>query len=130
MSEPTSTGSAAYVVVGGFIAVLGPVLGPFAMLLFAAAMGALLAMGKAGSMTRWQGAAFVFVSMAISLALTGVVVFIVEKYTPIPGNLVLMPIAFVFAAGREFLLDLVKRIFGAAGTFFEALASRGGGGGP
>jgi hypothetical protein len=122
MSEPTTS---AYVAMGAVAMMLGPVFGPFALLLFAAAAGAMLAMSKAPSMTRWQGVRFILVGMAIALALTGLAVWLVERYTPIPGNLALMPLAFAISAGRDFLLKLIERGVNALGTFFDALATRG-----
>lgn len=120
--QPTSW---AFVVLGFVTTVLGPVIGPFALLLFGAVAGSLLALGPASSMTRMEGVRFVFVGVCLSLALTGFAVWLVEKYTTIPGNIALMPLAFAIAAGRDQLLVLIKRGANAMGTFLEALTTRG-----
>ena len=124
MSPEPST--SAFVVTGAVAALLGPVLGPFTLLLFGAVAGSLLALSKAPTMTRMQGIQFVVVGVAIALALTGVAVWLVERYTPIPGNLALMPLAFALAMGRDYLFTLIERAVSAIGTFFDALARRGG----
>lgn len=123
MAEPSTS---AFVVTGAIAVILGPVLGPFALLLFGAFAGSLLALSKVPTMTRWQGVQFIVVGMVIALALTGVAVWMVEKYTPLPGNLAMMPLAFALSAGRDFLLKLIERGVNALGTFFDALAQRKG----
>jgi hypothetical protein len=123
MSEPTTS---AFVATGAIAVILGPVFGPFALLLFAAAAGAMLAMSKAPSMTRMEGFRFIVVGVAIALTLTGFAVWLVERYTPIPGNLALMPLAFALSAGRDTLLKLIERGGDALGKFFDALATRSG----
>lgn len=125
MHEP---GTSAFILTSAFIAVLGPALGPFALLLFGAAAGSFLAMSKAPAMTRWEGARFVFIGMGLSLALSGLCVWLLERFTAIPGHLALVPVAFVIAAGRDHILGLVERIIGAAGAFIEAVFTRRGGG--
>ncbi len=122
MSEPAST--SAFVVTGAIAYILGPVLGPFALLLFGAVAGSLLALSKVPTMTRMQGLQFVIVGVVIALALTGFAVWLVEKYTPIPGNLALMPLAFAISLGRDYLFKLIERGVDATGIFFDALAQR------
>lgn len=118
MAEPNT---AAFVATGAAAALLGPVLGPFALLLFAAVAGSMLAMGKAGGMTRRDGLVFILIGVAVSLSLTGAAIWMVERYTSVPGNVALMPLSFAFAAGREHLLKLIARLFAAVGRFVEAL---------
>lgn len=126
MHEPgTSSG---FVLVSAAVALLGPILGPFALLLFGAVAGSFLAMSKAGTMTRWQGVLYVLVGVALSLALSGVCIWLLEKHTSIPGHLALVPVAFVIAAGRDHLWELLRRIWGAVGDFIEGFLRRKGGG--
>jgi hypothetical protein len=115
----------ATIVVGAAATVLGPVLGPFALLLFAAIVGALLPMSKEGEMTRIQGAVYIATCVVISLCLTGFAVYLVQKYTTIPGNIAFMPLAFGIAAGRPFILNFVERLFNAGAAAFESI-TRGG----
>lgn len=124
MHEPTFS---AFAFTGLIAAALGPVLGPLVLLMFAAVMGALLAMGRIETMTRMEGLKFVLVGVGISLVLTGFAVWLVETYTAIPGNIALMPLAFVIAAARNSLLGLIDKALDAIATFLNAFAnSRGG----
>lgn len=125
MQEPSLTAFA----FAGFVAtVLGPVLGPLALLLFAAVMGSMLAMGRVATMTRMEGLKFILVGVGISLVLTGFAVWLVEKYTAIPGNIALMPVAFMISASRNALLGLMDKALDAAATFLNAFAGRKGNG--
>lgn len=124
MQEPTTS---AFVVTGAVAWALGPVIGPFALLLFGAIAGSLLAMSKVPTMTRWEGVKFALVGVAIALAITGIAVWMVERYTPVPGNLALMPLAFAISAGRDFLLRLIERGADAVGSLCDRLLNRGGG---
>lgn len=118
----------AFVVTGAIAAVLGPVLGPLVLILFAAVMGGLLAMSRTTTATRWDGVKFLAVGVGISLVLTGAAVWAVEKYTPVPGNIALMPVAFVIAASRASLLGLIETAISAAGSALTALSNWKGGG--
>lgn len=123
MTEPGT--STSFVVLGAATALLGPVLGPFALLVFGAVAGSLLALGTSEPMTRWQAARFVAVGVAVALALTGLAVWLVERYTDVPGHLALMPLAFAFAAGREHLSGFIKRLLDGLATAAEHFFSRG-----
>lgn len=118
----------AFVVTGAIAAVLGPVLGPLVLILFAAVMGGLLAMSRTTTATRWDGVKFLAVGVGISLVLTGAAVWAVEKYTPVPGNIALMPVAFVIAAARTSLLGLIETAITAAGSALTMFSNRKGGG--
>jgi NADH:ubiquinone oxidoreductase subunit 6 (subunit J) len=115
-TEPVSAGSSAYILTGAVGAVLGPIYGPAVLMLFAASMGAMLALSREKTDSRWQAAQFIGVAIGLSLALTGSGVWLVEKFTPLPGSLALMPVAFGFAAARSMLLkfigDLLDSIVG------------------
>lgn len=119
--------SAAYVVVGFVTTVLGPVLGPFALLLFGAVCGSLLALSKAPSKTRVEGIVFILIGVAVALSLTGLAVLAVERYTGFPGNLVLMPLSFAIAAGRDFILAFIQRVFEGLGDAVAAIMRARGG---
>jgi len=118
--------SAAYVVVGFATTFLGPVLGPFALLLFGAVVGSLLPMSKAAIRTRWEGVRFILVSVAIALSLTGLAVWVLERHFGIPGNLALLPMSFVIAAGRDQLLVVIERLATGLGDFLAAVFTRRG----
>lgn len=117
-----------YVVTGVIATLLGPVLGPLALLVFAAFTGGLLAMSSTTTTTRWDGVKFLFIAVAISLILTGLAVYLVEKYTAIPGNIAMMPVAFVIAASRNYIMAFIDMGIKAAGGALAGLfAGRKGG---
>lgn len=123
MQEPSNT---FFVLVAFIVALLGPVLGPLVLLVFAAAMGSLLAMSKTPTPTRWDGAKFIAVGVGISFVMSGLACWLVEKYTPIPGNVALMPVAFAIAASRNSVLVLIDKGVGALTAILGAFGSKGG----
>lgn len=125
MNEPTFP---AFALTGIIAAFLGPILGPMALVLFAAVMGGLLAMSKTPTPTRVEGIKFLAVGVGIAFVLTGAVVWAVERYTPIPGNIALAPVAFFIAAARGALLTLIDKAVEAAGNFLNALSGQKGNG--
>ena len=117
MTEPSTT---TFIITGAAAAALGPVLGPYALIAFSAAVGSLLALSRMATQTRLEGLRFVIIGMLISLVLTASVVWLVGHYTVIPGNVALMPIAFLLGAGRCHILTLMDK--GAA--IFNGLMDR------
>lgn len=120
MKEPDF--SLALSLVTATIGLLGPTLGPFALLIFAAVIGAALAMSKErgkdeAPMTRMEGARYILLSACVSLVLTGLCVYLVQKYTDIPGNIALMPLAFFIALSRGELVGLSKQFATWIGGF-------------
>ena len=101
-------------------ALLGPVFGQLVMLLFAAVMGGLLAMGRTSTHTRWEGVRFLAVGVGISLVLTGLAVWLVERYTTVPGNIAMMPVAFIIAASRNSLLGFIERALESLASFIPS----------
>jgi ABC-type enterobactin transport system permease subunit len=98
-----------FAITGVVGAILGPILGPLALLMFAAVMGGLLAMGRMDTMTRWEGFRFIAVGVGISLVLTGFAVWMMETFTMVPGNIALMPVSFAIAATRNSLPGLMEK---------------------
>lgn len=109
---------------GVIAAALGPVLGPMVLLLFAAVMGGLLSMSSTATTTRWEGFKFLAVGVGISFVLTGAAVWALQTYTPIPGNIAFMPVAFVIAAARTKLMGLIDLAIGALGALLTIWANR------
>lgn len=118
----------AYLLTGFVATLLGPVLGPMALLVFSAFIGALLAMSRTTTNTRWDGVKFLALAVAISLVLTGAAVWAVQTYTAIPGNVAMMPVAFVIAASRNSIMGLIDMAIAAAGAALSLFANRKGGG--
>lgn len=108
------------------IAAMGPVLGPFSLLLFSAFIGALVSLSRAEVSTRVQGAMHMVTSMGMSMVLTGACVWVITENTSVPADVALAPVAFLLAAGRPFILDLVQRLFGAAGDFLAGFFTKRG----
>ncbi len=96
------------------VSLLGPTIGPSALLIFAAVIGAALAMSKErgkdeAPMTRWEGVKYIALGACVSLVLTGLCVYLVQRYTDIPANIALMPLAFFIALSRGELVGLSKQ---------------------
>lgn len=121
MHEPTTM---TFVAAGASAAVLGPIFGPYALIAFGAVVGSLLAMSRTPTATRWDGVKFVAIGVLVALTITGACVWVVEKYTSIPGNVALLPLAFVIGAARNSLLILIDKAFDA----LAALLNRKGAG--
>ncbi len=114
MAEPTTT---TFIGVGAASALLGPVLGPYALIVFGAVAGSLLAMGRANTATRLEAVWFVLVGVLLATAITGAVAWALETYLHIPSAIALMPVAAAIGAGRNALLTLIEAIFAALAAF-------------
>ena len=109
-AEPVSAGSSAYILVGAVGAFAGPVYGPAALMLFGAVIGALLSLQGTKTDDGWDAVRFFAIAVGLSLALTGAGVWVVEKFTPLPGNIALMPVALFFAAARNMIIGAIQKI--------------------
>ena len=114
MAEPTTT---TFIGAGAAATLLGPVLGPYALIVFGAVAGSLLAMGRANTATRLEAAWFVLVGVLLATAITGAVAWALEHYLHIPSAIALMPVAAAIGAGRNALLGLIEAIFAALAAF-------------
>ena len=123
MAEPSTT---TFTITVAAAAVLGPLLGPYALVAFSAAAGSLLALSRKATLTRPDGLRFIVVGMLISLVLTASVVWLIEKYTPIPSHISLMPVAFFLALGRCHLLTLMDKGADALGGLIERVLGKKG----
>lgn len=127
MSEP---GTATFIITTTAVALLGPVLGPNALIVFAAVVGGLLAMSRTPLSTKVEALKFVAVGVLVALVLTGPFVWAVSTYTPVPGHVALVPMAFILGAARNGVLTLMDKCldaFAAAlGVLLNALAARKG----
>lgn len=121
MTEPTVT---TFIGAGAAAALLGPVLGPYALIVFGAVAGSLLAMGKVRTATWREGAWFVLVGVLLATAITGAVAWALETYLQIPAPIALMPVSAAIGAGRNALLGLIEGVFAA----LSALIGRKGAG--
>lgn len=98
---------------------LEPSVGNYVLLIFAALTGGLLGLSKAGVATRWEGARHLALSVAMSLVLTSAGVWLVQRYTALPGNMALMPVSFFIAASKDFLLGFIQGVLTNILSFFS-----------
>lgn len=117
-----------FTLTGIVAAILGPILGPYVLIVFGAVVGSLLAMSRTTTATRWEGAKFVGIGVLVALAITGPAIWAVERYSAIPGNVALVPVAFIIGAARNSLLVLIDKAMEAIGTLFASVAGRKGDG--
>lgn len=124
MTDPT--GPITFSLLGAFVALLGPILGPYALVVFAAAVGAVLAMSVRPMPSRWAGVRFVLLGAAIALLITGPLVWACQNYLAIPGNIALVPVAFILGLKRDGLVFIVNRAIDGLSAAVTALTSSAG----
>lgn len=107
MTEP---GPLSFSLVAIAAAVLGPVLGPYALIAFAAAAGSLLALSREPAGTRWEGVRYVLAGTLIALLFTTPAVWAMETYLQVPARIALVPIAAILGAFRNQVLSLIKLV--------------------
>jgi len=110
MTEP---GPISFSLLGAAVALAGPVLGPYALIVFAAGVGAGLALSVEKPSTRAEGFRFWLLATLLALLLTGPCVWAVTAYTPIPGNIALVPVAFGLGAARNQIVLITKQLLDA-----------------
>lgn len=109
-TEPIAAGSSAYIITGAMGAIAGPVYGPAVLMLFGAVIGALLSLQGTKTEGSWEAVRFFAIAVGLSLTLTGAGVWMIEKFTPLPGNIALMPVALFFAAARNMIISAIQKI--------------------
>lgn len=129
MTEP---GPVTFSLLAAAVAVAGPVIGPYALVVFAATVGCALVMSAEPIPSRWAGLKFIVMGTAVALLLTGPALWAIQKYTDIPGNIALVPVAFVLGLARNKLVGLINQALdafaAAANAALSAAANRRGGG--
>lgn len=128
MTEPA--GPISFSLFGIFVAALGPVLGPYVLIVFGAGVGAGLALSVHKPTTRWEGIKFWALATAIALLLTAPLVWAVDKYTAVPAEVALIPIAFVLGAAKPYLMKLISTVLEglpAVLSIFSGAGKRGSG---
>jgi hypothetical protein len=131
MQEPSPL---TFSLVAVFVTWLGPVLGPYALILFAAAAGSVLLYSNKPSNAcapRWGGVKFVALGTVIAMLLTSPFVWLLHKYTSVPPEIALIPVAFVLGVGRDHLVTFTNQVLeamaAAFGAFLSAVAGARGG---
>lgn len=129
MSEP---GPISFSLLAAAVALLGPVLGPYALIVFAAGVGCALVLSVEEMPTRWAGVRFIAIGMAVALLLTGPIVWAVTTYTDVPAHIALIPVAFCLGLARNQLISFITQVLDAIAAGFsaalQAAANRRGGG--
>ena len=123
MSEPTST-SAGLSLAALSVALLGPMAGPYALIVFAALAGALWPLSAADTMTRSAGAWLLLRCTLTAVALTSALSLLLQSQWQIPANESLAPVAFAIGA----LGNGWRPVFEAVGAALQAALSRASGG--
>lgn len=121
MAEPASTTSVTLTAIS--IGILGPLAGPYALIVMAALAGALWPLSTMGHVTRRKGAYFLLKVVMTAVILTGASAYFLEERYAIPAFQSFAVIAFfigalgngwspVFDALSESLAVLVRGVFG------------------
>lgn len=122
MPEPTSTSGISLAALA--IALLGPMAGPYALIVFAALAGALWPLSAAHTMTRSAGAWLLLRCTLTAVALTSALSLVLQSQWQIPAGESLAPVAFVIGA----LGNGWRPVFEAVGAALHAILTRVGGG--
>lgn len=129
MTEP---GPVSFSLLGAVVAVLGPALGPYALIVFAAFVGCLFALGAEPTKTRTDGLKYMAMGVLAALLFTGPALWLVEKYLDVPAHIALTPVALALGACRNKLLEFMQQtldaVAAAVGVVINAVATRRGGG--
>ena len=123
MPEPTST-SAGLSLAALSVALLGPMAGPYALIVFAALAGALWPLSAADTMTRTAGAWLLLRCTLTAVALTSGLSLLLQSQWQIPAKESLAPVAFAIGA----LGNGWRPVFEAVGAALQAALSRASGG--
>lgn len=111
MPEPTS--SAGISIAALSIALLGPLAGPYALIVFAALAGTLWPLSAANTMTRWEGAWLVLRCTMTSVILTGAAATWLHSQYGWQVDETIAPVALAFGAlgnGWRAVLDKLSGI--------------------
>jgi len=118
MPEPTTTtaGGASLAVIA--VALLGPMAGPYALIVFAALAGALWPLSAAESMTHRAGAWLLLRCTLTAVALTGVLSSVLQSQYNVPTLEAFAPVAFLIGALGNGWRPVFEAIGGAFGRIF------------
>lgn len=106
MNEPAGTITFSLLVV--FVAWLGPTVGPYALIAFAAGAGGLLALTKRREGTRLDGLLYLSTTVLLALFVVGPLAWACEKWLAVPANIALAPVAALLGMFRDQLLEILS----------------------
>ncbi|HYE70957.1 MAG TPA: hypothetical protein VD932_05465 [Aquabacterium sp.] len=110
-----------------FVLWLGPVVGPYALIAFAAAAGGLVALSKRGEGTRREGAIYLALTIGLCLVVVGPIAWGLDKWLDVPAHVAMAPVAALIGLFRDQLLSMLEnalpglpaalaKVFNLAGT--------------
>ncbi len=106
-----------------FVALLGPLAGPYALIAFAALAGALWPLSAQTTATRAEGAWLLLRCTLTAILLTVFLASLLQKWLGLPVNEALAPVALMIGA----LGNGWRPVFDAIGAAFAAFATKAGG---
>ena len=118
MPEPTSTSGLSLAAVA--IALLGPMAGPYALIVFAALAGALWPLSASETISKAAGAKLLLRCTLTAVALTSALALVLQSKWQIPATEALSPVAFVIGA----LGNGWRPVFEAVGSGLSLLVAR------
>ena len=118
MPEPTSTSGLSLAAVS--IALLGPMAGPYALIVFAALAGALWPLSASETISKAAGAKLLLRCTLTAVALTYAMALVLQSQWQIPATEALSPVAFVIGA----LGNGWRPVFEAVGSGLSLLVAR------
>lgn len=121
MAEPSTSAGVSLTVI--FVALLGPMAGPYALIAFAALAGAMWPLSASTTATRMDGAWLLLRCTLMAIVLTVFLASGIERLWAIPANEALAPVALIIGA----LGNGWRPVFESLGEVIKALIGRAGG---
>lgn len=118
MPEPTSTSGLSLAAVS--IALLGPMAGPYALIVFAALAGALWPLSASETISKAAGAKLLLRCTLTAVALTSALALVLQSKWQIPATEALSPVAFLIGA----LGNGWRPVFDAVGAALSGAVAR------
>lgn len=113
MTEPTLPSAVGIVAIG--VALLGPMAGPYAVIVLAALAGALWALAQAPTATRAAGAMLLLRLVLTAVVMTSGVAWLLESQYAWPAHQMLAPVAFLIGMGGDrwrYVVDVIVKSVG------------------
>jgi hypothetical protein len=113
MTEPTLPAAVGIVAIG--VALLGPMAGPYAVIVLAALAGALWALAQAPTATRAAGAMLLLRLVLTAVVMTSGVAWLLESQYDWPAHQMLAPVAFLIGMGGDrwrYVVDVIVKSVG------------------
>ncbi len=122
MAEPTLTTAGSVSLTVLFVSLLGPMAGPYVLIILASIAGSTWPLAADKTLTRSEGAWLMLRCSALALVLTGVIAGALERMWGIPVSEGLAAVALMIGAmGNGW-----RPVFAALETFVQGLAGNGG----